>query len=168
MTTQPKLTLLLEFIFTFIFSHLLLLKTTTYSSAITTITHHYISPLSSLTNHINHRPQYYPLIQSNKHINYKTPNTPQILVHGRLLNDESNTNITTPINYLQHYHQTHNTPITIKSTITTPSTYGPITSITSITTSYNQLLHIPNTISYGPFTSTNQITCINSHVSIIN
>eukprot|EP01084_Bolivina_argentea_P165493 287505_1 len=130
MTTQPKLTLLLEFIFTFIFSQLLLLKTTTYSSAITTITHHYISPLSILTNHINHRPQYYPLIQSNKHINYKTPYTPQILVHGRLLNDESNTNITTPyktdniilppnittpIKYLQHYHQTHHTPITIKS-----------------------------------------------------
>eukprot|EP01084_Bolivina_argentea_P165488 287494_1 len=78
--------------------------------------------------------------------------------NGRLLNDENTNittpyktddiilppNITTPINYQQHYHKTHNTPITIKSTITTPSTYRPLTSITSITTSYNQLLHIPN------------------------
>eukprot|EP01084_Bolivina_argentea_P165487 287493_1 len=77
-------------------------------------------------------------------------------------------NIKTPINYQQHYQQTHNTPITTKPTIDTLYTYKPVTSITSITTSYNQLLHIPNTISYGPFTSTNQITCINSHGSIIN
>eukprot|EP01084_Bolivina_argentea_P227259 383829_1 len=66
-------------------------------------------------------------------------------------------NVKTPINYSQHYHQTHNIPITTKSTnniinitqykntntstITTLSTYVPFTSITSITTPYNQILY---------------------------
>eukprot|EP01084_Bolivina_argentea_P165486 287491_1 len=71
-------------------------------------------------------------------------------------------NIKTPINYQQHYQQTHNTPITTKPTIDTLYTYKPVTSITSITTSYNQLLHIPNTISYGQSTSTNHINQINN------
>ncbi len=77
-------------------------------------------------------------------------------------------NIKTRINYPQHYHQTHNNPITIKSINTTLSTYDPFTTFTSTKTPYNHLLHTPNTIPHSPSTPTNHFIHIdqikNQHI----
>eukprot|EP01084_Bolivina_argentea_P150010 261954_1 len=76
--------------------------------------------------------------------------------------------IKTPIYYHQHFYQTHNNHITIKSINTTPSTYDPFTTFTSTTTPYNHLLHTPNTIPHRPSTPTNYLIHIdqikNQHI----